>query len=46
MKTKREYINKALESLENIILERHLNTCIKTKIEIGNTEEVSKEIMD
>ena len=39
-------INKALESLENIILERHLNTCIKTKMEKGNTEEVSKEIMD
>lgn len=39
-------INKALESLENIILENHLNSCIKTKIEKGNTEEVSKEIMD
>ena len=39
-------VNKALESLENIILERHLHTCIKTKIESGNTEEVSKEIMD
>lgn len=39
-------IGKALESLENIILERHLRTCIKTKIEEGNTEEVSKEIMD
>lgn len=39
-------VNKALESLENIILERHLHTCIKTKIENGNTEEVSKEIMD
>ncbi len=39
-------INKALESLENIILEKHLNSCIKTKIEKGNTEEVSKEIMD
>lgn len=39
-------INKGLESLENIILENHLNSCIKTKIEKGNTEEVSKEIMD
>ena len=39
-------VNKALESLENIILERHLQTCIKNKIEKGNTEEVSKEIMD
>ena len=39
-------INKALESLENIILEKHLDSCIKTKIEKGNTEEVSKEIMD
>lgn len=39
-------INKALESLENIILENHLNSCIKTKIEKGNTDEVSKEIMD
>lgn len=39
-------INKALESLENIILENHLNSCIKTKIEKGNTEDVSKEIMD
>lgn len=39
-------INKALESLENLILERHLQTCIKNKIENGNTEEVSKEIMD
>lgn len=39
-------INKALESLENIILEKHLNSCIKTKIEKGSTEEVSKEIMD
>lgn len=38
-------INKALESLENIILEKHLDSCIKTKIEKGNTEEVSKEIM-
>lgn len=39
-------INKALDSLENMILERHLQTCIKNKIENGNTEEVSKEIMD
>lgn len=39
-------VSKALESLENIILERHLHTCIKTKIENGNTEEVSKEIME
>ena len=39
-------VNKALESLENIILERHLQTCIKNKIEKGSTEEVSKEIMD
>lgn len=39
-------INKALDSLENIILENHLQTCIKTKIENGNTQEVSKEIMD
>ena len=39
-------INKALDSLENIILERHLHTCIKNKIENGSTEEVSKEIMD
>lgn len=39
-------INKALESLENIILEKHLNSCIKTKIEKGSTEEVSKEVMD
>lgn len=39
-------INKALESLENIILENHLNSCIRTKIEKGNTEEVSREIMN
>ena len=39
-------VSKALESLENVILERHLHTCIKTKIENGNTEEVSKEIME
>lgn len=39
-------VSKALESLENMILERHLQTCIKTKIEEGSTEEVSKEIME
>ena len=39
-------INKALESLENIILEKHLDSCIKKKKKKGNTEEVSKEIMD
>lgn len=39
-------INKALDSIENVILENHLQTCIANKIEHGNTEEVSKEIMD
>ncbi len=38
-------VNKALESLENLILERHLKTCIKNEIKKGN-EEITKEIMD
>ena len=37
--------NKALESLENIILESHLKKCITRQIKEGK-EEVTNEIMD
>ena len=38
-------VNKALESLENIILEKHLQRCIAKQIEEGNIE-VTEEIMN
>ncbi len=38
-------VNKALQSLENIILESHLEKCISNQIKEGNTE-VTKEIME
>ena len=38
-------VNKALESLENVILERHLERCIAKQIEEGKTE-VTEEIMN
>lgn len=38
-------VNKALESLENIILEKHLERCISKQIKKGNTE-VTEEIMN
>lgn len=38
-------VNKALDSLENIILESHLERCITNQIKEGNTE-VTKEIME
>lgn len=38
-------VNKALESLENIILESHLKKCITRQIKEGR-EEVTDEIMD
>lgn len=38
-------VNKALESLENVILEKHLERCITKQIKEGNTE-VTEEIMN
>ena len=38
-------VNKALESLENIILEKHLERCIAKHIKRGNIE-VTEEIMN
>ena len=38
-------VNKALESLENIILESHLKRCITKQIKEGK-EDVTEEIMD
>ena len=38
-------VNKALESLENVILEKHLERCIAKQIKEGNTE-VTEEIMN
>ncbi len=38
-------VNKALESLENVILEKHLERCISNQIKEGNTE-VTEEIMN
>ena len=38
-------VNKALESLENVILEKHLERCIAKQIKQGNTE-VTEEIMN
>lgn len=38
-------VNKALESLENVILEKHLERCIAKQIKEGNVE-VTEEIMD
>ncbi len=38
-------VNKALESLENIILEKHLERCIAKQIKEGHTE-VTEEIMN
>ncbi len=38
-------VNKALESLENVILEKHLERCIAKQIKEGHTE-VTEEIMN
>ena len=38
-------VNKALESLENVILEKHLERCIAKQIKEGNVE-VTEEIMN
>ncbi len=38
-------VNKALESLENVILEKHLERCITKQIKEGNTQ-VTEEIMN
>ena len=38
-------VNKALESLENVILEKHLERCIAKQIKGGHTE-VTEEIMN
>ena len=38
-------VNKALQSLENIILEKKKKKCISNQIKEGNTE-VTKEIME
>ena len=38
-------VNKALESLENVILEKHLERCIARQIKEGNVE-VTEEIMN
>ena len=38
-------VNKALESLENIILESHLKRCITKQIKEGK-QDVTEEIMD
>ena len=38
-------VNKALDSLENIILDSHLERCITNQIKEGDTE-VTKEIME
>ena len=36
-------VNKAIKSLENMILERHLENCISEQIKKGNTE-ITEEI--
>lgn len=38
-------INKALESVENTILESHVKNCVTREIKSGNNE-ITKEIMD
>ena len=38
-------VNKALKSLENVILEKHLERCIAKQIKEGNVE-VTEEIMN
>ncbi len=38
-------VNKALDSLENVILEKHLERCIAKQIKEGNTD-VTEEIMN
>ena len=38
-------INKALESLENSILERHISTCVTYEIKSGNLD-IIEEVMD
>ena len=38
-------VNKALEGLENVILEKHLERCIAKQIKGGHTE-VTEEIMN
>lgn len=38
-------VNKALESLENVIFEKHLERCIAKQIKEGHTE-VTEEIMN
>ena len=38
-------VNKALEGLENVILEKHLERCIAKQIKEGHTE-VTEEIMN
>ena len=38
-------VNKALKSLENVILEKHLERCIAKQIKEGNAE-VTEEIMN
>ena len=38
-------VNKALESLENVILEKHLERCITKQIKEGNTQ-VTEEFMN
>ena len=38
-------VNKALESLENVIVEKHLERCIAKQIKEGNVE-VTEEIMN
>ena len=38
-------VNKALESLENVILEKHLERCIAKQIKEGNVK-VTEEIMN
>lgn len=38
-------VNKAIDSLENVILEKHLERCISKQIEEGHTE-VTEEIMN
>lgn len=38
-------VNKAIDSLENVILEKHLERCISRQIEEGHTE-VTEEIMN
>lgn len=38
-------INKALESVENSILENHMRTCMSREIKAGNMETI-KEVME